>query len=95
MKKPATSLYQAAIKVSNEYLGPAGERFLRRQISTHLGIEPEKLAKKDLKALVDWVRLTFALLTDDTEQVNDFAERLLRLPAANSRDMGARNGETS
>lgn len=73
------SLYAAAVKVGTEFLGPAGERFMRRQISTHLDIEPEKLKPKQLPELVRWVRLTFAVLTDDADHVDEFATRLLAL----------------
>lgn len=72
-------IYSDAVAVSNDFLGPAGERFIRRQITTHLGIEPEKLQTKHLNELVDWVKLTFAVLTDDASHVEDFSERLLAL----------------
>ena len=74
-----TTIYEQAIDISRDYLGPAGERFMRKQIHTHLGKEPERLAKKDIVKLVTWVRPTFALLTSDTELINSFSERLLRL----------------
>ena len=76
------TLYTAAVDVSNEFLGPAGERFMRRQISMHLDIEPEELQAKDLAELVEWVRLTFAVLTDDKEHVDDFSNKLLSLASA-------------
>lgn len=79
-----SSLYDAAVEASKEYLGPAGERFMRRQITTHLGITPEDLRAKDVEQLVTWVRLTFAVLTDNTEQVDAFAESLLSLKDASS-----------
>lgn len=74
-----TSTYTGAVEISKEFLGPAGERFLRRQITTHLGIEPEKLESMDLHILVNWVRLTFAVLTNDARLVDDFSGRLLGL----------------
>lgn len=79
MAHSSTSVYIQAVGVSKEFLGPAGERFLRRQIITHLNIEPEALQKQDVRPLVDWVRLTFALLTDDSEHVDAFADRLSAL----------------
>jgi hypothetical protein len=51
---PNQDLYKKAVKVSEEYLGPAGERFIRRQITTHLLIEPEQLKKQDLPQLAEW-----------------------------------------
>jgi hypothetical protein len=74
-------LYEKAVHVSEEYLGPAGERFLRRQITTHLGIKPESLTTKHIPKLVTWVGLTFAMLTDNPNDVDNFVEALLSLKA--------------
>lgn len=87
------NLYAQAIAVGKDFLGPAGERFMRRQITTHLGITPEALHSRDLPELVDWVRLTFALLTNDARHVDAFANQLLALskePMQNAR--GTRHG---
>ena len=73
------SLYAKAVKVSEEYLGPAGERFLRRQIDTHLGIEPEMLKRQHLPKLTKWTELAFALLTSDHYEVTAFTDNLLSL----------------
>jgi hypothetical protein len=77
-----TSIYNQAVKISEEYLGPAGERFIRRQISTHIGIEPEALQKNDLEQLVNWVSLAFALLTSNHEEVKSYTTRLRDLGKA-------------
>ena len=92
----AAPIYTAAVEVSKEFLGPAGERFLRRQISTHLGIEPEDLERHHLKELVSWLRLTFAVLTNDSELVEDFSARLLSLSAkSKSRSVTKVNAKVS
>lgn len=75
----SSSLFDQAVEITEEYLGPAGERFMRRQVSTHLGIEPEKLTKKHLPQLVDWARLAFTMLTDDEKEVRNFTKSLLEL----------------
>ncbi len=69
-------LYDQAVQVTEEYLGPAGERFIRRQITTHLKIEPEALDKKDLPKLINWSSIAFALLTDNSEDINAFTQDL-------------------
>ncbi len=79
MVSTSTSLYEQAVDISEEYLGPAAERFIRRQISTHLGIKPEKLNIKDLPQLVKWVSLAFALLTNNADELDEFTQNLLRL----------------
>ena len=74
-------LYIKAVKVTEEYLGPAGERFIRRQISTHLNIEPEMLDKKSLPKLVNWSSIAFALLTDNPRDREAFTNDLKSLAA--------------
>ncbi|HSX29555.1 MAG TPA: hypothetical protein VLE73_03270 [Candidatus Saccharimonadales bacterium] len=85
------TLYEQAVEVGTDFLGPAGERFMRRQIQTHLDIEPEALRSQDVAELVNWVRLTFALLTDDASHVDAFADRLLALAEQPPHKEKARN----
>lgn len=72
-------LYLGAVAISKEYLGPAGERFIRRQIEMHMKIRPEDLRKKDIPELVEWSKLAFAMLTDDEEYVDAFSYDLSQL----------------
>ncbi len=67
------------IAVSQDYLGPAAERFIDRQITTHLQKKPELLDAQDLKKLIDWIKLAFALLTQETKIVDEYIERLAAL----------------
>lgn len=64
------------LEISQDYLGPAAERFLDRQILTHLKKSPEKLTENDLKSLIDWLKLSLALLTENTGLVEDYVQRL-------------------
>lgn len=73
------SLYRKAVRVSEEYLGPAGERFIRRQIATHLHIEPERLDKSKLSQLVDWSSIAFALVTSNEDDIDSFTQDLKAL----------------
>lgn len=73
------TLYKKAVRVSEEYLGPAGERFIRRQIATHLHIEPERLDKDKLSQLVDWSSIAFALVTNNDDDVDSFTKDLKAL----------------
>jgi hypothetical protein len=72
-------LYQKTVQVTEEYLGPAGERFIRRQISTHLNIEPEALDKRNLSQLIDWSSIAFALVTNNSQDVDAFTQDLKNL----------------
>lgn len=76
MPTPKLTTYQKVIAVCEEYLGPAGERFIRRQIKTHLNIEPEKISKSHLHELANWSSLTFAVLTSNADEVEEFAKKL-------------------
>ena len=73
------TLYERVVDVTMEYLGPAAERFVARQIKTHIKKEPEDLSEEDLEKLVDWIKLAIALLTEDSKMVDDFTESLLSL----------------
>lgn len=73
------SLYKKAVTVTEEYLGPAGERFIRRQIDTHLHIEPEQLDSDNLPKLIDWSSIAFALLTNNPNDIESFTNDLKSL----------------
>lgn len=72
-------LYEAIIKITEDYLGPAGQRFIDRQINDHLQKEPGKLNKQELERLSEWARLAFALLTNDQTLLEEYSKRLERL----------------
>jgi hypothetical protein len=71
-----TPLYVATVAVSREYLGPAGERFMRRQIEMHLRIKPEELSHEHIPKLIIWSKLAFSMLTEDQDYVDSFADDL-------------------
>jgi hypothetical protein len=73
------NLVDQVIEISQDYLGPAAERFVHRQISSHIGKKPRELTFGDLTTLIDWLKLSFALITDDGKLVEDYANRLNRL----------------
>jgi hypothetical protein len=73
------TLYTRAVQVTEEYLGPAGERFLRRQIEEHLNIRPEDLKEKNLSRLINWLSIAFALLTNNEKDINAFTSDLKAL----------------
>jgi hypothetical protein len=89
----AKSVYQQVVSISAEYLGPSAERFISRQITTHLLKDPEKLTKRDISKLTEWVRVTFSLLTDDQELVESFVSDLKAL-SANTPKAGVSNAQS-
>lgn len=74
-----TTLYQQVVEVTADVLGPAAERFVARQIESHLNKPPEKLTQSDLKELVDWIKLATSMLTDDQALVDAYGQRILEL----------------
>jgi hypothetical protein len=76
------NLYSRVVYITTLYLGPAAERFIARQIQTHLDKEPEDLTRKDLEQLVEWIRIAIALLTEDAKVVEEFYAKLMALTRA-------------
>ncbi len=81
--KKTKSLYERMVELTADYLGPAADRFIDRQIESHLNKKPEQLTRQDIMALISWSKLAMALLTNDSSIVDEFADRMVKL--ANSR----------
>lgn len=79
MNKQATTLYSAVVEITYDYLGPAADRFVTRQIRSHLGKDPHRLKKNDLKDLISWIKIAMSLLTNDGKLVNEYITDLTRL----------------
>ena len=71
-----TTLYVKVVNITDHYLGPAAERFIARQVQNHLHKEPDELSPHDLVKLIDWVRVTVSLITEDTRLVEEYIARL-------------------
>jgi hypothetical protein len=72
-------LYRQVTSITEEYLGPAAERFVARQISFHLNKIPQQLTSEDLPTLIQWTKVTLGLLTEDREVVDEYTRKLSRL----------------
>lgn len=72
-------LYHEVVNLTKSYLGPAAERFITRQIKTHLNKDPDELSPQDLAKLADWIKVAIALLTEDSKIVQDYTNSLLEL----------------
>lgn len=75
-------LYTDVVQITEEYLGPAGKRFIDRQIRNHLKKEPGAISRSELKHLSEWSRLAFALLTNDNKLLKEYSDRLDGLKAS-------------
>jgi len=73
------SLYDEVVTITYDYLGPAADRFVVRQIRNHLGKDPEQLTPKDLRRLIDWIRLAMRLISNDSHIIDRYVTDLERL----------------
>ncbi|HSX30317.1 MAG TPA: hypothetical protein VLE99_00155 [Candidatus Saccharimonadales bacterium] len=69
---PTTSLYDDVVSITYDYLGPAADRFVVRQIRNHLQKDPSRLQPKDLRQLIDWIRLAMRLISNDTRTIDQY-----------------------
>lgn len=74
-----TPLYTQVVRITHVYLGPAADRFIARQVQSHLHKEPHELSGPDLLKLIDWIRVAVSLITEDSVIVEEYIERLRRL----------------
>jgi hypothetical protein len=72
-------VYDCVVDITHDYLGPAADRFIDRQVRNHLHKEPEEITKKDLSRLVDWIQIAVSLLTDDAQVVEEYIKQLQQL----------------
>ncbi len=79
MIKQTTSLFSDVVDITYEYLGPAADRFVTRQIRSHLGKNPNELRKNDLKDLIVWIKIAMSLLANDDKVVNKYINDIKRL----------------
>jgi hypothetical protein len=69
-------LFREAVAIVQDYLGPAAERFMTRQIEFHLKKKPDEITKEDVEKLTEWVRVSLGLLTEDKKVVDECVQRL-------------------
>lgn len=71
-----SSLYDDVVTITYDYLGPAADRFVVRQIRNHLQKDPSELRNRDLKQLIDWIQLAMRLVSDDSDIVDRYVADL-------------------
>jgi len=75
----AQTIYQQLVKITQEYLGPAAERFIDRLVAAHLHKAPTELVAKDIPKLSGWIKVSLGLLTNDKNLIDECERRVLRL----------------
>lgn len=79
MNVSTENLYDKVVRVTYDYLGPAADRFVARQVRSHLHKEPEQLRKTDLNGLIDWIKIAMSLLSNDDRLVARYISELREL----------------
>jgi len=74
------ALYDDAVNIAKGYIGPAGQQFIDRQITTHLKLNPADLNRSNLIELSRWC-FTSGRLIIDAEQAKEFQEKINALAA--------------
>lgn len=77
--QPSASFFKQVVSATDDYLGPASERFISRQVEHHLNKQPSELKKKDLPHLIQWIRLAMGLVIDDQQMIEDYIATLRQL----------------
>jgi len=72
------ALYENAVSMARGYLGPAAQKFIDRQISTHLNIKGTDLAPQHLEELARWCYTSGKLVIDDGK-AKEFADKVKAL----------------
>ena len=71
------------VSVMKEYLGPAAERFVARQISYFLRKTPADLSRDDLPKLAEWMRVKILVLSDDIDLAEEMSKKIKNLEDKN------------
>jgi hypothetical protein len=76
------SIYEELVAITEDYLGPAADRFIDRLVAAHLKKSPENLTAKDIPKLVQWLKLSMGLITNDRVLVDECEQRVINLADA-------------
>ena len=78
-QKLDSKLYATVVRITQIYLGPAADRFIARQVQSHLHKTPDQISKAELLVLIDWIKLAMSLLTEDADIIEEYTSQLRRL----------------
>ena len=72
------ALYDDVVKIAKEYVGPAGQKFVDRQISGHLGVSPSEINSENMAELAKWCLSSGKMLIGD-DKAKEFSEKVKAL----------------
>lgn len=91
----AQNLYDDVVTITYDYLGPAADRFVVRQIRNHLRKNPEELQPKDLRKLMDWIQLAMRLISSDAQAIDRYMSDLNALTRSNAKKSTPAHGKNT
>jgi len=74
-----SGLFEQVVAITQEYLGPAANRFVMRILDSHFQKEPRQLKSDDIPELSEWIKVSLGLLTDDKRIVDECEHKILKL----------------
>jgi hypothetical protein len=72
------ALYDDVVTIAKTYIGPAGQQFIDRQLTTHLNLKPTDLTGANLADLSKWC-FTSGRLIIDSNQATEFSDKVKAL----------------
>lgn len=78
-QKLDSKLYETVVRITQIYLGPAADRFIARQVQSHLHKVSDQISRAELLLLIDWIKLAMSLLTEDSDIIEEYILQLKRL----------------
>lgn len=78
------ALYGKVVQVTRVYLGPSADRFISRQVESHIGKAPNDFTSEDLDMLIIWIKVAISVITDDNDIIDEYIGQLRQL-SRNSR----------
>jgi hypothetical protein len=74
-----TELSEKVLKLTTNYIGPAAQRFLERQTTSHMnGLQFNALEKQHLPDLAKWVNISAGLVIDKGK-AQELANKILAI----------------
>jgi hypothetical protein len=74
-----TELSEKVLKLTTNYIGPAAQRFLERQTTSHMnGLQFNTIEKQHLTELAKWVNISAGLVIDKAK-AQELANKILAI----------------
>ncbi len=77
--RPNLSFFDQVVGTSQVYLGSGADKFLSRQVESHLNKPPQQMSQTDLARLIDWIRLAVTYIIEDSARVDEYTAELRKL----------------